>query len=102
METLNRKLIFLIPVSAVLFGLFFIGGPGYHSARSYQHFWDLGHIFFFAILTFIILSLLDKGWNTIKINLEEIATAPKTRQMNLSQIRRATHEYKRGGILPTF
>ena len=61
METLNRKLILLIPVSAVLFVLFFIGGPGYHSARSYQHFWDLGHIFFFAILTFILLSL----WQTL-------------------------------------
>jgi len=92
METFNRKLIFLIPVSAVLFGLFFISGPGYHSSRSYQHFWDLGHIFFFAILTFIILSLLDKGWNTIKINLEEIANAPKTRQINISQIFSAPSE----------
>jgi VanZ family protein len=61
METLNRKLILLIPVSAVLFVLFFIGGPGYHSSRSYQHFWDLGHIFFFAILTFLLLSL----WQTL-------------------------------------
>lgn len=61
MESLNRKPIFLIPVAAVLFGLFFISGPGYHSARAFQHFWDLGHIFFFAILTTIILSL----WQTI-------------------------------------
>jgi len=61
MKTLNRKLIFLIPVSVVLFGLFFISGPGYHSSRSYQHFWDLGHIFFFAILTILLLSL----WQTL-------------------------------------
>ena len=60
-EPLNRKLILLIPVSAVLFALFFITGPGYHSSRSFQHFWDLGHIFFFAILTFIVLSL----WQTL-------------------------------------
>jgi len=61
METFNRKLILLIPVSAVLIVLFFIGGPGYHSSRSYQNFWDLGHIFFFAILTFLLLSL----WQTL-------------------------------------
>jgi len=30
--------------------------------------------------------VLDNGWNTIKINLEEISNAPKTRQMNISQI----------------
>lgn len=56
---MNQKLILLIliPVAAVLFVLFFISGPGYHSSRSFQHFWDLGHVFFFVILTFIILSL---------------------------------------------
>ena len=63
MESLNRKLILLISVAAVLFVLFFISGPGYHSSRAYQHFWDLGHIFFFAILTFILLSL----WQTTAI-----------------------------------
>ena len=30
--------------------------------------------------------VLDNGWNTIKINIEEIANAPKTRQMNIGQI----------------
>jgi hypothetical protein len=30
--------------------------------------------------------VLDNGWNIIKINIEEIANAPKTRQMNISQI----------------
>ncbi|MGD9946845.1 MAG: VanZ family protein [Desulfobulbus sp.] len=30
---------------------FFYGGPGYHSTRSFQAAWDLGHILFFAIAT---------------------------------------------------
>ena len=30
--------------------------------------------------------VLDKDWNTIKISLEEIANAPRTRQMNIRQI----------------
>ena len=60
MESLNRKLIILIPVSAVLFVLFFISGPDYHSSRSLQNSWDLGHFLFLAILTYLILSLWKK------------------------------------------
>lgn len=30
---------------------FFLGGPGYHSSRSYQSAWDLGHILYFFILS---------------------------------------------------
>ena len=30
---------------------FFYGGPGYHSSRSFQAAWDLGHILFFALAT---------------------------------------------------
>jgi len=33
------------------FPFFFWGGPGYHSARSFQTAWDLGHILFFSITT---------------------------------------------------
>jgi len=42
---------------AILALLFFFGGPNYYSTRSFKHFWDLGHIIFFAIFTYIILSL---------------------------------------------
>ncbi|MDH4316898.1 MAG: VanZ family protein [Desulfobulbaceae bacterium] len=34
---------------------FFVGGPGYHSSRSFQAIWDLGHIFIFTLLTLVIL-----------------------------------------------
>lgn len=41
---------------------FFVGGPGYHSSRSFQAVWDLGHIFIFTLLTLVILS----HWNRPK------------------------------------
>jgi VanZ family protein len=30
--------------------LLFLGGPDYHSSRSFKHFWDLGHIVYFVLL----------------------------------------------------
>ncbi len=29
--------------------LLFLGGPDYHSSRSFRHFWDIGHIVYFAL-----------------------------------------------------
>jgi VanZ family protein len=57
---LNRTVFVLIPIAAILTLLFFFGGPDYYSTRSFKHFWDLGHIVFFAIFTYIILSLWQK------------------------------------------
>ncbi len=34
--------------------LFFWGGPGYYSSRSFQAAWDLGHILFFLLVTFCL------------------------------------------------
>ena len=34
--------------------LLFIGGPDYYSFRSSRHFWDLGHILYFALLTVLL------------------------------------------------
>lgn len=31
--------------------LLFLGGPDYFSSRSFKHFWDIGHIVYFALLT---------------------------------------------------
>ena len=31
--------------------LFFLGGPSYHSSRSFAHLWNLGHILYFALFT---------------------------------------------------
>ena len=30
--------------------LLFLGGPDYYSSRSFTHFWDIGHIVYFALL----------------------------------------------------
>jgi len=45
-----KKIVLGLPL---LIGLpfFFYGGPGYHSARSFQAAWNLGHILYFALVT---------------------------------------------------
>ena len=50
---LDKKAI-LLAIAAICRVLFFIGGPGYYSPRSYKRFWDLGHVLFFSILTYLI------------------------------------------------
>lgn len=42
---------------ALLSCLFFIGGPGAHSCRSYKAAWNLGHIIYFALLPLLLFSL---------------------------------------------
>ena len=39
-----------------IFILFFIGGPDQHSPRSFQAFWNLGHILFFSLFSLFFLS----------------------------------------------
>ena len=43
-NSLSRKSILLTVIAPICFVLFFVGGPGYYSPRSYKYFWDLGHI----------------------------------------------------------
>jgi VanZ family protein len=50
------KRIFLILALLLLFILFFISGPGYDSARSLKHLWNMGHILFYALLALFIES----------------------------------------------
>jgi VanZ family protein len=57
---LNRKVIVLIPLALLLALLFFFGGPNYYSTRSFKYFWDQGHIIFFAIFAYIIISFWPK------------------------------------------
>jgi VanZ family protein len=38
----------------VLFPFFFFGGPGYYSDRSYQAFWDWGHIVFYFVASWLL------------------------------------------------
>jgi VanZ family protein len=35
--------------------LLFLGGPDYYSSRSFQSSWDLGHIVYFALLTWLLM-----------------------------------------------
>ena len=67
----NRLNIFSTSLLGVilLLGLpfFFWGGPGYYSSRSYKSAWDLGHIFYF-----LLLSLWLHGY----IGKEKIARSP--------------------------
>ena len=35
--------------------LLFLGGPDYYSSRTFRHFWDLGHIIYFALLALLLL-----------------------------------------------
>lgn len=50
----------LVPGACILlligFPFFFFGGPGYHAARSFKAVWNLGHILFFFLATWLYLT----------------------------------------------
>ena len=46
---------------------FFIGGPGYYSARSFKSAWDLGHILFFALVSIGICDFLARRSPGMKV-----------------------------------
>ena len=50
------KTVMLTVIALICFVLFFVGGPDYYSPRSYKYFWDLGHILYFSILSYLILA----------------------------------------------
>ncbi len=54
----------LAVIAVICFVLFFVGGPDYYSQRSYKYFWDLGHILFFFILSYLILLNWPKSSET--------------------------------------
>jgi len=41
--------------------LLFAGGPDYYSPRSFKNIWDLGHILFFSVLSYLILLSWSKN-----------------------------------------
>ena len=63
-NSLPKKSALLTVIAVVCFVLFFIGGPDYYSPRSYKCFWDLGHILFFSILSYLILLNWPKSLDT--------------------------------------
>lgn len=48
----------LLAISLGCFVLLFVGGPGYYASRSLNAAWDLGHIFFFAVLTYLAMQYI--------------------------------------------
>ncbi len=42
---------FLVVIGAPFF---FLGGPGYHGARSFVALWDLGHVLFFSLTSWLL------------------------------------------------
>ena len=54
----NSQRLILIGILITLSVLFFWGGSGYYSPRSFQAAWNLGHIIYFALLAVVILAWL--------------------------------------------
>ncbi len=52
---LSKKNIALFITLICCFILFFLGGPDEYSSRSFNHFWNLGHLFFFAVFTMMLV-----------------------------------------------
>lgn len=61
LHTLVRRSIPVLLVIGLPF--FFVGGPGFYSARSSVHLWDLGHILYFGLFT-LWLTGLASDWQT--------------------------------------
>ncbi len=59
MERMGRHRYILL-LLAVGFPFFFIGGPGYHDARSFKAVWDLGHILFFSLASTVAYEMLSR------------------------------------------
>jgi len=59
-----RKTIFLSLLLLIGLPFFFYGGPSYHSARSFQAAWNLGHILYFSLSTALLLTLIEKKVTT--------------------------------------
>jgi VanZ family protein len=62
------SLSFLLWLSAltILFILFFIGGPSYYSSQVYKEFWNIGHIVFFVLSTYQLITFF-KGKSSLTI-----------------------------------
>lgn len=63
----NKINIFLWLIAVLCFILFFTGGPGYDSSRSFKHFWDTGHILFFSIFSWFFSFYLGRNFSFPKL-----------------------------------
>lgn len=62
MLTYRTTALFLTMLLLIGLPFFFFGGPGYHSSRSFQSTWDLGHILFFAVLSCLLNLYLTRRY----------------------------------------
>lgn len=49
----RRRFVLLAPFALICLVLLFVGGPGYDSLRSYRYIWGAGHLFTFALWTYL-------------------------------------------------
>lgn len=67
-RTIKYKAILIAAIILIPF-LFFTGGPEHHAPRSLKHFWNLGHIIYFAILPLGLIACAGreklKDWHQI-------------------------------------
>ena len=56
-------------ILAILTLLFFIGGPDYQSSRSFRAFWNLGHIFYYALLSMVIFAFTRKRQRSVRFQI---------------------------------
>ena len=59
---INKKYLTPIFVVLLLIGapFFFLGGPEYHASRSFHAVWDLGHILYFCLGSYVLCNYLRK------------------------------------------
>ncbi len=55
----KSRLIVLSVTLILMSALFFLGGPDYHSPRSFKAIWNLGHIIYFAVLPLLLFPLAN-------------------------------------------
>ncbi len=64
-----RSSLFLCVILGGVAPFFFFGGPTYHSPQSHKAAWDLGHIFFFCVVTILFFQYLihrKRQWLDLK------------------------------------
>ena len=62
----------LYAVLAVLTILFFLGGPGYYSSRSFKAFWNLGHILYYVLLCMVVFEFARRKAYSVMFQIATI------------------------------
>jgi VanZ family protein len=62
---LNQK--WLLLITALIFPFFFIGSPNYYTNPMYKEFWNIGHIVFFALASYLLLLVLVEKPTRVKV-----------------------------------